>query len=127
MSFEKLTVGLTSTKTYKVEKEHIANFLGSGAVAVLSTPSMILFMENTARLLAQEHLTDPWTTVGTHVDIYHLKPANVGSTVAVTATLQKVDNKKLTFSVLATCNNEKIGEGIHDRYIVNKEKFMSKK
>ena len=111
---------------YIVEDKHIADFLGSGKVAVLSTPSMILMMEQTAMLGAQDYLPEGWITVGTRVDISHLRASKEGAKIKVIAKLKEVEGKHLTFEVTAFDGEEKIGEGIHERHIVNKEKFLAK-
>ena len=111
---------------YLVEEKHIADFLGSGKVAVLSTPSMILMMENTAMLAAQEFLPDGWITVGTRVDVSHLRASKRGAKIKVIAKLKEVEGKHLTFEVSAFDGENIIGEGIHERHIVNKEKFLAK-
>lgn len=111
---------------YIVEDKHIADFLGSGKVAVLSTPSMILMMEQTAMLGAQDYLPEGWITVGTRVDISHLQASKEGAKIKVIAKLKEVEGKHLTFEVAAFDGEEKIGEGIHERHIVNKEKFLAK-
>lgn len=111
---------------YIVEDKHIADFLGSGKVAVLSTPSMILMMEQTAMLGAQDYLPEGWITVGTRVDISHLRASKEGAKIKVIAKLKEVEGKHLTFEVAAFDGEEKIGEGIHERHIVNKEKFLAK-
>ncbi|MFW9924572.1 MAG: thioesterase family protein [Candidatus Thorarchaeota archaeon] len=125
MEFD-LPVGTTRTENYTVEEKHIADFLGSGKVAVLSTPSMILMMEHTAMLHAQEFLPEGWITVGTRVDIRHLKSSRIGSTIVVNVTLKEVDGKRLVYEVEAFDGEDKIGDGNHERFIVNKEKFMSR-
>ncbi|NHJ32545.1 MAG: thioesterase, partial [Asgard group archaeon] len=86
---------------YLVEEKHIADFLGSGKVAVLSTPSMILMMEHTAMLGAQEFLPEGWITVGTRVDISHLRASKEGTKIKVVAKLMEVEGKHLTFEVSA--------------------------
>lgn len=116
---------LELTKVFKVEEKHSANFLGSGTVEVLSTPSMILMMEQTAMLAAQEHLPEGWLTVGIVVNIKHLKATRVGEDVKIVAKLKQQDRRKLMFEVFAYHNSEVIGEGLHDRFIVNKEKFQA--
>lgn len=113
------------TEKFLVEEKHIADFLGSGKVAVLSTPSMILMMEHTAMLHAQEHLPEGWITVGTKVNIRHLKASKKGAEITVHALLKEQDRKKLIYEVSAYDGETKIGDGEHERFIVNKEKFMS--
>jgi predicted thioesterase len=117
---------LKLTKTFEVKDQHIADFLGSGKVAVLSSPSMILMMEQTAMLAVQEHLPEGWITVGTRVDVQHLRATKKGEEIIVTAKLKLLEGKHLTFDVVAMHGEQKIGEGIHERHIVNKEKFLAK-
>ena len=119
-------VDTTRTEKFTVEEKHIADMLGSGKVAVLSTPSMILMMEHTAMLHAQEHLPEGWITVGTKVCISHLRASKQGVEVSVTAKLLSTEKKSLVYSVEAFEGENKIGEGTHERYIVNKEKFMAR-
>ena len=121
-----LKEGLEGTRKYIVHEEHTAKFLGSGEVSVLSTPSMIAMMENTARLLVEGNLPEGYTTVGIHVDIRHLRAAPMGAEILVKAKLIEISGKKLKFAVEAFWGDKKIGEGIHERYIVNKEDFLKK-
>ncbi len=111
---------------YIVEDQHTAKFLGSGDVEVLSTPAMILFMENTARLSVEGELPENLTTVGTHVDVRHLRPAPKGARIRVISRLLKQEGRKLVFEVKAFWRDELIGEGTHERYIVDREKFLRK-
>ena len=113
-------------RKFTVEEKHIADMLGSGKVAVLSTPSMILMMEHTSMLHAQEHLPEGWITVGTKVCISHLRASKVGSEITVKAKLLSTEKKALSYEVVAFDGENKIGEGTHDRFIVNKEKFMAR-
>jgi len=124
-SFENL-VGLKGVREFVVDMKDSARSLGSGDVNVLSTPSMIRMMEETSRLLVQDKLPVGYTTVGIRVNVRHLKAAPVSSRIKVTSELLKVEGKKLIFRVEAYWNEEKIGEGIHERYIINREKFLEK-
>jgi len=121
-----LKPGIKLEKEYEVLKEHLADFLSSGDVAVLSTPSMILFMENTSRLLVEDFLEEGYTTVGTRVDVKHLAPAPFGAKIKVISELKEIEGRKLVFEVKAFWNSILIGEGTHERFIVNKEKFLEK-
>lgn len=121
-----LPVGVELSRKYTVASEHTAKFLGSGDVEVLSTPSMIAFMENTAREVAQKYLPENLTTVGTRVDVKHLSPAPRGAEIVVYAKLVQQDRRRLMFEVRAFWGNELIGEGTHERFIVDREKFLSK-
>jgi len=122
IKFEKETYELN----FIVKNEDSAAFLGSGDVGVLSTPAMINMMENTARIFTQEYLTGEWTTVGTQVCIKHLRPAPIGAKIRVVAKILEVDGKRLNFHVEAYWNDKLLGEGTHERYIVDKVKFLEK-
>lgn len=121
-----LQVGMKLSRKYVVTEQHTAKHIGSGEVEVLSTPSMILFMEETCRILADENLPQNLTTVGTHVNVYHVKAAPVGAEIEVKATLLNVDERKLTYWVEVLWGDKLIGYGIHERFIVDKEKFLNK-
>ncbi|MEM2494716.1 MAG: thioesterase family protein [Nitrososphaerota archaeon] len=120
-----LEPGLKLERKIKTKSEHSAKHLGSGDVEVLSTPSMILFMEETCRILASNYLEEGKTTVGTHVDIYHVKAAPIGIEIEIKSILLSIEGKKLIFWVEALWENNKIGYGIHERYIVDKDRFIS--
>lgn len=112
--------------TFKVGEEHTAKHIGSGTVEVLSTPSMIAFMEQASLQCVQKHLPKGYTTVGTRVDVKHLKPVPKGAEVMVKTRLIEKENRRLVFKVVAVWNNIVIGEGYHERYIVDEIKFMEK-
>ena len=124
--FMELEIGIKKEMEFTVREEDTASFLGSGDVSVLSTPAMISMMENTSRLLVQEKLPEGYTTVGTHVDISHLKAAPLGAKIIIRSELIKQEGRKLLFKVEAFWRDVKIGEGTHERFIVNREKFLKK-
>lgn len=121
-----MDTGLTHTSTLLVAKENLAVHMGSGDLEVFATPSMAALMENAAMLAVKDQLDENQTTVGGHLDISHLKPTAEGQHVKATAVLTAVDGRKLTFHVTAEDENGIIGEGEHLRFIVDKNKFMSK-
>jgi len=121
-----LVKGLTHSKKFIVGREHTAIHLGSGDVAVLSTPSMILFMESTALELARRHLPEDKTSVGVGVDVRHLRAAPVGAEIEVRAELLSIDGNRLVFWVEAWWGDKKIGHGVHERAIVDKEEFLAR-
>lgn len=121
-----LTPGMRYVRKYVTTEQHSAKHVGSGSVEVLSTPSMILFMEETCRIFADEHLPEGQTTVGVHVDIHHVRPAPIGSEVEIHTTFLQTDGKRLMFWVEAWCSGVLIGYGLHERAIVDKEKFLSR-
>ncbi|MET1160176.1 MAG: thioesterase family protein [Thermoprotei archaeon] len=126
MSEYNIPEGIACKQEYIVEEKHTAKHIGSGTVEVLSTPSMILFMENTALNCVQKYLPEGYTTVGIRVDVKHLNPAPLGGRIVVEARVNRVEGKKIVFSVKAYWKDIVIGEGIHERYIVNVEKFLDK-
>ena len=118
--------GLTYTSTLVVSEEHVAAVMGSGDLHVYATPAMVALMENAAMLAVAEHLPEGSTTVGAMVNTSHVKPSPIGDTIKTTAVLTDVEGRKLTFSVKAEDSKGIIGEAVHVRYIVDREKFMSK-
>ena len=118
--------GLTYTSTLVVSKEHVAAVMGSGDLHVYATPAMVALMENAAMLTVAEHLPEGSTTVGAMINTSHVKPSPIGETIKTTAVLTDIEGSKLTFSIKAEDSKGIIGEAIHVRYIVDREKFMSK-
>ena len=121
-----LTEGLSHTSTLTVTPDKTAHSVGSGDMEVLATPMMMALMENAAMLAVADELPEGSTTVGGHIESSHVKPSKVGAEVSATATLTKVDGKKLTFSITAKMGDDIIGEGTHLRFIVDKAKFLSR-
>lgn len=113
-------------QTIKVKKNQTAAYLGSGFLPVFSTPAMIALMENTALRLISD-LPEGDTSVGIAINVNHLKAIPIGAIVHCKATLKKVEGRKYSFQITVTDINANIvGEGTHDRVIVNIEKFISK-
>lgn len=121
-----LQEGLTHTSQLKVTEAVLAISMGSGDLPVLATPAMMALMENAAMLAVAPHLPEGSTTVGGHISASHIKPTPIGETVTATATVVKVDGKKIEFEVKAYCGDILSGEGTHLRFIVDRDKFMSR-
>lgn len=121
-----LETGLTYTSRLTVGNENTAIALGSGDMPVLATPAMMALMENAAMLAVASELEDGDTTVGGHIESSHLRPTPVGAEVSATATLEKVEGRKLYFKIIAHQGDVVIGEGTHLRFLVNREKFLAK-
>ncbi|SEA74472.1 Predicted thioesterase [Xylanibacter ruminicola] len=121
-----LQVGLKHTSTLVVTDDVTAVKIGSGDMAVLATPAMMALMENAAMLAVADELPEGCTTVGGHIASSHLKPSKVGDTVTATAEVVKVDGKKIEFKVSAYSGDVLIGEGSHLRFVVDRERFLSK-
>lgn len=118
--------GMTFTCEQAVAKEDTAAEYGSGLVEVFATPAMIALMENASMKVVLDHLPEGFNTVGTSVNINHIKATPVGMIVRCKATLTKVEGKKLTFDVVAQDEDGEIGNGTHTRYIIDTKKFMDK-
>ena len=121
-----IEVGLKHTSTLVVTDDVTAVKIGSGDMAVLATPAMMALMENAAMLAVADALPEGSTTVGGHIASSHLNPSKVGDTVTATAEVVKVDGKKIEFKVSAYQGDVLIGEGSHLRFVVDRERFMSK-
>ena len=121
-----LEVGLKHTSTLVVTDDVTAVKIGSGDMAVLATPAMMALMENAAMLAVADELPEGCTTVGGHIASSHLKPSKVGDTVTATAKVVKVDGKKIEFKVSVYSGDVLIGEGSHLRFVVDRERFLSK-
>jgi len=121
---EMLNAGMELTKIKVVGKADTAVVVGSGGLDVFSTPMMIAFMENTAFELAQKELNSGETTVGTSVNIKHLRANLIDDEVQCKAVLTSVVGKKLSYTVDVTYKDELVGTGDHVRYIVDEKKFF---
>src|SRR5450631_3523242 len=118
-----LQPGLKGTVEIVVGEEHTAPHVGSGRVHVLATPVMVNLMEAAALQAVEGLLPAGQQTVGTHLDITHVAATPVGMRVRAYAEVTKVDKRTLTFSVYAEDEKERIGEGLHERIIINLERF----
>ena len=118
--------GASYTSTMRVVAETTADYIGSGDLAVLATPAMCALMENAAMLAVAPHLETEQTTVGTALNIEHLRATKVGEVITATAVLTEINGRELKFNIAARDEVGIIGEGTHTRFIVNRKKFMSK-
>ncbi len=121
-----LKLGLTYETKKIVEEADTAAKFGSGGVYVFATPMMIGIMENAAMNCVAKALPEGESTVGIHLDVSHLAATPMGMEVRAVAELIEIDGKKLKFKVEAFDEKNKIGEGTHDRFVINVEKFMSR-
>ena len=121
-----LKIGTQGNQEQIVKFEDTAANYGSGLVEVFATPAMIALMENTCYKSVMESLPEGYGTVGTKVDIVHIKATAVGKKVSCKSELIEIDRKRLVFSVKAFDEDGEIGSGIHERFIINVEKFMGK-
>lgn len=121
-----IETGLKYTSQMIVSEDVTARCMGSGDMEVLATPAMMALMENAAMLAVAPYLPEGCTTVGGHIASSHLRPSKVGDRVAATATVTKVDGKKIEFKVEAYCGDTLLGEGTHLRFIVDRKKFLDR-
>lgn len=117
---------LTYTSKTIVDKTNTALTLGSGDMEVFATPALTALMENAAMHAVAPTLPEGSTTVGAMIQTSHVKPSALGEEVTATAELTEVEGRKLTFKVTASDSKGIVGEGIHIRYIVDRERFLSK-
>jgi predicted thioesterase len=117
---ESLAAGLEQQVTVEVTPEMSPPHLSA---KVLSTPAMIQLMEQTSLQLVAPHLDPAETTVGTHVNVSHVAGASAGEQVTITARLAEVAKRRLTFEVAAHCGDRLLGEGTHQRAVVDASRF----
>lgn len=121
-----LRPGLSGRAELVVGDEHTAPRIGSGKVHVLATPVMINVIE-AAALAAIEHLLPPgYQSLGTRLDVRHIAATPVGMKVTATAVVTKVESRTVTFRIEAKDEKDLIGDGTHERVIVNVEKFAAR-
>lgn len=121
-----LQEGLTLTLSTTVTPDKTAEAMGSGTLAVFATPAMIALMEETAYKAVQDSLDEGCGSVGTYLDVKHVAATPLGMTVRCEAVLCEIDNRRLVFTVKAYDDKGLIGEGKHERFIVQNEKFMAR-
>lgn len=121
-----LEKGLSARSAATVAAGNTAAAMGSGDLAVFATPAMVALMENAAMTAVAGELPEGATTVGSEMNVTHIKPSGLGAEITATAVLAEVEGRKLTFNVGVRDAEGLIGEGIHIRYIVDREKFMAK-
>ena len=126
MTEKMIEIGLKHTSELTVTDTVTAIKVGSGDMPVLSTPMMMALMENAAMLAVKDRLPEGLTTVGGHIESSHLRPSKIGDVVRAEAEVTKVDGKKIEFKVAAYSGDALLGEGTHLRFIVDREKFMSR-
>lgn len=121
-----LKEGLKHQSMMSITAGNTAEFIGSGDMAVLATPAMIALMENAAMLAVAPELETGQTTVGTAISTSHVRTSKVGTNVYAVAELVAIEGRKLSFKIAAYEGENLIGEGEHTRFIVDRERFLSK-
>jgi fluoroacetyl-CoA thioesterase len=121
-----IPIGTATEEKLLVTSEVAIDFLGLDGARVLSTPHMIGYMERTCRNTVLPLLDPGYDTVGTQVNVAHLAAAPVGMTVTFRAEVTRVRERRIEFRVDAWDEKEKIGEGTHERAIINVAKFTTR-
>lgn len=121
-----MEIGQSFTATTTVVKELTAEVMGSGDMPVFATPAMIALMENAAMKAVASDLPEGSSTVGIEMSVSHMKASAIGAAISAKAEITEIDGRKITFSVVAKEGDATIGEGKHVRFVVDKEKFLSK-
>jgi len=121
-----LVPGIAGEAAVVVSEANTAVAYGSGGVKVFATPAMIGLMEKAALTSVQPYLEAGLTTVGTRVDVEHLAATPIGMRVTAVSRLTQIEGRRLVFQVEARDEQELIGRGTHERFIVSEEKFLAR-
>lgn len=114
-------------ESYVIKNENSAENMGSGDLAVLSTPSLVAFMENAAKNYLNKFLPEEMGSVGSNININHIAPTLIGNSITVRGKINEVIKEKIIkFSIEAYEKDKKIGEAEHTRVIINNTKFLEK-
>lgn len=121
-----LSVGIKGQIQTVVEPSETAIAYKSGMVEVYATPAMIKLMEQTCMESVSNYIPEEYSTVGTKISVTHERASISGMKVVCESELIEVDRKRLVFSVKALDDEGVIGRGTHERFIIDKVKFMEK-
>ena len=119
-------VGARATWQVRVEPDMTADRWGNPGVLVLATPHLVGLVEGAAVRVIRDDLAPGQSSVGTHVDIRHLKATPVGDTVTLIAEITEVDGRRVTFHVTAEDSAGLAGEATHERVLIDLERFMQR-
>lgn len=121
-----LKTGICGKKEILVDETVTAKAIASGLLDVYATPCMISLIEETAWTSIQDELEDGQGTVGTSLNIRHLAATPVGMHVRCETELTEIDRRRLVFTVSVFDDCQKIGEGTHERFVIDNERFLKK-
>lgn len=121
-----LQIAMRYKKRKKLEAKDSALSYGSGMLNVLASPAMISFMEECSHKLLLECLSEGQDSVGTEINVKHLKATPIGMKIECKVEVIEIDGKSVLFKVEAWDEKGKIGEGTHQRFIIDVERFMKK-
>lgn len=121
-----LEIGIKGRQETVVEDSMLSTNVGSGCVKVFATPMMIALIEKTATLSVEPYLETGQSTVGTLVNVSHQAATPLGMKVYAESELVAIDRRRLTFKVAAYDEKGLIGEGMHERFVIDIEQFQKK-
>lgn len=121
-----LEIGLKGRQTETVTDQNTAAAYGSGLLPVFATPALIALMEKTCWTSVAAALKPGEGTVGTRLEVSHTAPTPVGMTVTCESELTAVEGRKLTFAIRARDEKGEVGAGVHERFVVDNERFLKK-
>lgn len=121
-----LHIGIRGREETVVTEDLLASNVGSGLVRVFATAMMIALIEKAAVYSVEPYLTPGQGTVGVHVDVSHCSATPLGMRVWAETELVEIDRRRLVFRVAAYDERGLIGEGRHERFIIESERFQAK-
>jgi fluoroacetyl-CoA thioesterase len=121
-----LKEGLEGEWVIETTRDMAAAHIADEGVLVYSTPAVVGHMERASVEAVRPYLDDDEFSLGVHVDISHIAGTKMGETVRACSKLVKVTGRRLTFSVEAHNDREKIGEGTHQRVVVKRDRLLGK-
>jgi predicted thioesterase len=110
----------------RVEADMTADRWGNAGVYVLATPHLVGLLEATCVRAIRDELEPGWSTVGTHIDLRHLKATPVGDTINLSAEVTAVDGRRVTFKIKAEDSGGIAGEGSHERVLIDLARFLQR-
>lgn len=121
-----LEVGLTHTDNYIVENNDTADFIGNKDIIMLSTPSMIKFIEKACSNLVIGKLPKNCRVVGTKINVQHINPTSVNSEIKIKVKIAAINGTKILYNIEVFNETCKIGFGTYEQCVVNLERFLDK-
>jgi fluoroacetyl-CoA thioesterase len=119
-------IGEAGELTVATDLKHAVEFAGDGMPAVVSTPSLVGFLERTARQVLAPHLDADERSVGIELDIRHLAPTAVGQTIHCAARVIAIEGTKISFQIEARDDHEVIVRGLHKRAVIRTDSFSKR-
>lgn len=119
-----IPLNLTCREEFIVSDEFVTKHIEG--LEILSTPSLVLLIEKTAKDCIQPHLPTGYTSVGTQINVKHMNPVPRGEKVLIEASVTEVAGRKIVFVAKSFWNKIVVGEAVHERYVVNIDKFKEK-